>query len=85
MNDSTDKLFNLIFWLSNLNFFRAENKEEMLETNFEAKNDDYLHKYAVSPRTDFAPKDPPPFNLTIFKVIFLWIGSRFTKLLEANL
>ena len=38
-----------------------------MSSNFEEK-EDFVHRYVVSPRTDFEERPPIPFNLTIFKV-----------------
>jgi hypothetical protein len=49
--------------------FRTETEKttDRTSTNFEDKQD-FVHRYEVSPRTDYEERPPIPFNLSIFKV-----------------
>jgi hypothetical protein len=49
--------------------FRSETEKttDRTSTNFEDKQD-FVHRYEVSPRTDYEERPPIPFNLSIFKV-----------------
>jgi hypothetical protein len=49
--------------------FRSETEKttDRTSTNFEDKQD-FVHRYEVSPRTDYEERPPIPYNLSIFKV-----------------
>jgi hypothetical protein len=47
-------------------YFRKEDKENLNSTD--ENKEDALHRYAVSPTTNWEEKTAPPFNLTMFKV-----------------
>ena len=53
------------FWFNATYLPRTQ--ESKLNTTDEDK-EDILHRYVVSPRTDWERKSSPPYNLTIFKV-----------------